>query len=79
MANAALSSASNRLNSALKTLKERWETTQETWDDHVRREFEDHQLNPLEAAVKSAVVGMQELGEELGRVRIDCSDRSDSW
>jgi hypothetical protein len=79
MANAALSSASNRLGSALKTLKERWEITQETWDDQVRREFEDRQLIPLEAAVKSAMVGMQELGDELSRVRIDCSDRSDSW
>lgn len=79
MANAAVISATNRLGHAMKTLKEQWDITGETWNDRVRHEFEDRYLTPIETAVNSAVDGMHELSEVLDKVRRDCSDRNESW
>ena len=79
MANAALISSSNRLDHSMKALRERWEATRATWNDKVRRDFEERHLLPLESAVNSALDGMHKMAEVLDQVRRDCSDRNESW
>ncbi|MBX6311571.1 MAG: hypothetical protein IRY99_01405 [Isosphaeraceae bacterium] len=78
MTNANVTAGANHLKHALRDLMEKWEATKATWNDQVRRDFEERQLVPLESAVNAALNGMQELAEVLGRVRFECSDRNDS-
>lgn len=76
MANANVMAGSNRLKHAIKTLQEHWLATEPTWNDAVRRKFEERHLMPLDPAVDAALIGMQKLAEILDQVRRDCSDRS---
>jgi hypothetical protein len=77
MANANIISGANRLKYALRTLQEHWDQTEATWNDAVRREFEERHLMPLDSAVDAAINGMQKLGEVLDKIRRDLSDRSE--
>lgn len=77
MANANVMAGSNRLKHAIKTLQDQWRTTEVTWNDSVRRRFEERHLLPLDPAVDAALIGMQKLADVLDRVRRDCSDRSE--
>jgi hypothetical protein len=77
MANANVMAGSNRLKHAIKTLQEHWLITESTWNDSVRRRFEERHLRPLDPAVDAALIGMQRLAEILDQVRRDCSDRSE--
>lgn len=77
MANANVILGSNRLKHALKTLQEHWQVTEATWNDSVRRRFEERHLRPLDPAVDAAMVGMHKLADVLEKVRRDCSDRSE--
>ncbi len=78
MANANVVAGSNRLKHAIKTLQDQWRITEATWNDSVRRRFEERHLAPLDPAVDAALIGMQKLAELLDRVRRDCSDRSET-
>jgi hypothetical protein len=51
--------------------------TEATWNDSVRRRFEERHLAPLDPATDAALLGMQKLAEVLDQVRRDCSDRSE--
>jgi hypothetical protein len=77
MANAKVMAGSSRLKHALHALQEHWLTTEATWNDSVRRRFEERHLQPLDSAVDAALIGMQKLAEVLDKVRRDCSDRSE--
>jgi len=78
MGSAGVHSAASRLNHAIKTLLEHWDATSETWNDAVRKDYEERHVAPLESAVKVAMGGMQDIAEVLGKVRRDCSDRNDT-
>jgi hypothetical protein len=70
---------SNRLNHAIKTLRVHWDETEAHWRDAVRREFEEHHVEPLESQVETTLRAMQRLGEVLARLRRDCADRSSDY
>jgi hypothetical protein len=78
MANANVIAGTNRLRHAIKVLRDQWALTEETWNDSVRRRFEERYLGPLDPAVDAAVIGMHKLAEVLDQVRRDCSDRSET-
>ena len=78
MPNARVMAGSTRLNQTVRALKDQWLVTEATWDDSVRRRFEDRYLAPLEPAVDSAINGMMKIAEVIDQVRRDCSDRSES-
>jgi hypothetical protein len=69
---------SNRLEQTMRALKDQWLITEATWNDTVRRKFEERYLDPLDPAVDAAVGGMQKLADVLDHVRRDCSDRSEA-
>ena len=77
MPNANVMAGSNRLKHSIQTLRDQWRATEPTWNDAVRRRFEERYILPLEPAVDAALVGIQKLGDVLDRVRRDCSDRSE--
>jgi hypothetical protein len=79
MPNAKVMAGSTRLNQTIRVLKDQWLITEATWQDAVRRRFEDRYLAPLETAVDSATNGMTKIAEVLDQVRRDCSDRSEIW
>jgi len=68
-----MSAGSSRLNYALKTLRERWQDTRESWADQVARDFEKNHLLPLESESNTAIKGMEKLNEILGKLKQDCS------
>jgi hypothetical protein len=61
MASANVVAGSNRLKHALRAIQERWQITEATWNDSVRRRFEER----------------QKLADVLDKVRRDCSDPSE--
>lgn len=67
----------NRMKHAINALQGHWEVTEATWDDSVRRRFEERHLLPLDSAVDAAATGMHKLAEVLDKIRRDCSDRSE--
>jgi hypothetical protein len=77
MANANVMAGSSRLKHAIRSLQEHWRTTEATWNDSIRRRFEERHVAPLDPAVDAALIGMQKLAEVLDKVRRDCSDRSE--
>jgi hypothetical protein len=79
MPNAKVMAGSTRLSQTIRVLRDQWLITEATWDDSVRRRFEERYLTPLESAVDSATNGMTKIAEVLDRVRSDCSDRSETW
>lgn len=76
MANANVVAGSNRLKHALKSLQEHWQLTEPTWNDSVRRRFEERYLLQIDSAVDASVVSLYKFAELLDQVRRDCSDRS---
>jgi hypothetical protein len=61
------------LNSALKTLRERWEDAKAQWNDPVRDDFEEQFWLPLEAQVRSTLRGIERLNPTLVKLKQDCS------
>jgi hypothetical protein len=64
-------SGSARLNYTLKTLRERWDIAKEKWSDIVSRDFEQKHIVPLEQQTRTAVRGMEKIGEVMGKIRAD--------
>ena len=77
MPNAKALAGSHRLAQCFRLLRDQWLATEETWNDSVRRRFEERYLAPIESAVDSAVNGIATMAEILEQVRRDCSDRSE--
>ncbi len=78
MANAKVLTGSSRIKQNVRALRDQWLIVEPTWNDSVRKRFEERYLAPLEPAVDAAVFGMQKLSDVLDQVRRDCYDRSDS-
>jgi hypothetical protein len=77
MPNANVVVGSHRLKLAMRTLRDHWLVLDPTWDDAVRRRFEERYLAPIEPAGDAALNGIQKLGEVLDRVRRDLTDRGE--
>lgn len=61
-----------RLAALTRDLFERWREARALWRDLRAAQFEKDHLEPLEAAVKSAVRGITELEAVLHQIRRDC-------
>ena len=68
-----LSGGWTELNSARKTLRERWQEVLPAWDDAVRRDFEEHYYQPLEAQVQATLRAMDRLAPILRKARQECT------
>jgi hypothetical protein len=68
-----MSAGSARLNHAIRTLREHWQTTRDQWADMNAQDFEKNHLIPLEQQVENARRGMDKIVEVLQKVRRDCS------
>jgi hypothetical protein len=64
----------NKLNLAMRTLREKWDNTEADWRDQVRTEFAEEFLEPLDAQVAVTLRGIKRLEETLRAVRRQCSD-----
>lgn len=67
------SAGSVRLREALRTLRVKWEASQTDWNDHVRREFEERYLAPLEGRVLATLNSMTNLMQVLAKAQQECS------
>ena len=61
-----------QLQDTLKKLLQRWEDTQSFWDDDVRREFEDHFIQPLLDQLKTTMQAMDDLSRMIQACHHDC-------
>jgi hypothetical protein len=67
----------NKLNSAIHTLRERVDRTEDDWQDGVRRGFVEEVIEPLNDQVGVTLRGIKNLEEVLRRVRRECGDERD--
>jgi hypothetical protein len=63
-----LSCGRDQMYSALKTLRVHWEETKFSWDDSVRRGFEEGPWNLLESHVVGALKAMDRLSQILTKM-----------
>ncbi len=62
-----------QLMKATRKLMLRWTDASEHWNDPVSNSIERAHIEPLDAAVRSAVGAMESMGELIERARADCS------
>jgi len=70
-----LASTRNKVQSAYKELRIRWDKAKAQWDDPRSRAFETDFIEPLEPRVRAATAAMDEMNELLSRAVRECSDR----
>ena len=69
----ALTTASGKLNLALKTLLARWEETKMRWHDPVSQAFEEDHLAPLDKQVTVTLRAIERLAQDLIKARQECT------
>ena len=69
-----MSAGANKLNHAMKTLRERFDLSETGWHDQVRADFETRQIEPTELQVAATMRAMVRLDEVLRKMRRDCGD-----
>jgi hypothetical protein len=67
-----VSTGSTKLRNALRTLRVRWEDTQNDWSDPVSRDFEENHLAPIEPRVLATLHAMTTLVQVLSKAQQDC-------
>jgi hypothetical protein len=67
-----LTSGAAKIASAYKTLKLRWESTTELWQDGNQRRFDENFIAPLESQIASALTAIGKLTEVLERAEREC-------
>ena len=63
-----------QLYSALKTLRERWDDTKESWHDAVEQKFTEDVWEPLEQRVKAALSAIDRLALVVARSKEECGE-----
>ena len=66
-------SGTSKLRHASRTLRTRWDDTEESWRDSVREDFERTRLEPLDTQANLTLRAMQALCDVLARAYRDCS------
>ena len=61
------------LNSALKTMRLRWDEVKADWNDSVSRDFEENHWQPLEAQVVATLRAIDRLAPVLAKAQQECS------
>ena len=64
-----LSHTTNELDTALRSLRQQWESTQEVWNDPVSRSFEQEYIVPLESQVQATQRAMERLAQVIAQAR----------
>ncbi len=64
---------SGKLRHGLKTLRVRWENSEDGWRDSIRQEFENKRIVPLESQATTTLRAMQTLCDVLSRIYRECS------
>ncbi len=62
-----------QLQEALKLLRVQWETTEQFWNDSVKRQFEADFLCPIEMQVKATHQAMEQLAQLITQAKNDVS------
>jgi len=65
----ALHSPMTQLETTVKTLHHRWETTKSAWDDPVSRAFESDYLTLIEAQAQATLKEMRQLAQTIDAAR----------
>lgn len=63
----------SKLRHAIRTLRERWDASEDGWRDAVRQDFERTRMLPLDTQANSTLRAMQTLCDVLSRVYRECS------
>ena len=63
----------SKLRHAAKTLRSRWDETEDAWRDSVRQDFERKRLEPIESQAHSTLRAMQTLCDVMSRIYRECS------
>lgn len=66
-------SGTSKLRHAIKTLRERWDESEDGWRDANRLEFERKRIEPLDAQANATLRAMQTLCDVLSRAYRECS------
>jgi hypothetical protein len=61
------------LNSALKTMRLRWDEVKNDWHDPVSGDFEENHWTPLESQVVATLRAIDRLAPVLAKAQQDCS------
>jgi hypothetical protein len=64
-----LSTGRIKLNTAIKTLKARWEEIKPGWNDPVCQDFEEHYVDPLALQVAATIRATDRLAQSLEDVQ----------
>jgi len=64
-----------KLYSALKTVRHQWDAFEESWQDPVRVDFEEHLWDPLNRLSTDALHAIDQLAQIFAQMRNDCEGR----
>ncbi|MSU78015.1 MAG: hypothetical protein EXS16_07955 [Gemmataceae bacterium] len=67
-----LSAGRYQLANAFKSLKQEWDSTEGVWRDIVRKDYNDHHWEPLEARLASILSATDRLELEVAKMRSEC-------
>ncbi|HEY5311700.1 MAG TPA: hypothetical protein VIK18_04250 [Pirellulales bacterium] len=68
-----LSIVASSLQHAMKSLRFRWDETQDVWNDSVRRQFDEQYIVPLEPQVSTTLKAVNRLSQIFARASEECS------
>lgn len=66
-------SGASAMRHAIKTLRARWDETEDDWRDEIRLDFERKRIEPIDSQATSTLRAMQTLCDVLSRVYRECS------
>lgn len=66
-----------KLKNAIKSLQLAWEGTQPEWNDQVRADIQEHELQPLLEQAETALRAMHELADLFAKIERDCREPAD--
>ncbi|MBI3739515.1 MAG: hypothetical protein HY258_10760 [Chloroflexi bacterium] len=64
-----LNNTTAQLDSAFRSLAQRWADTKTVWDDSVQRDFEKEYWEPLEAQIRSTQQEMERLAQVIAQAQ----------
>lgn len=73
-----LNTGLGQLTHAFGELKDRWSETKDLWRDDVRRQFEQHHLQPIPSRLQLLVAAVQRLTDTLEKAEQELDDRPET-
>jgi hypothetical protein len=66
-------SGTGKLRHAMKTLRSKWDESEDGWRDQIRQEFERKHIEPLDSQATATLRAMTTLCDVLARAYRECS------